>query len=91
MAYKLTRLLVEDIIKLYWTGAYPLFNNEPLVCKKDDYRAWTIAGVVIHMKKAHDVYAIKSRGVKRKMYESKELLPQNEGRNWFIKLPEEAK
>lgn len=67
-------MLLEDVIKTYWKGTYPLFQNEPLECKEDGVKAHSIAYVAIHMKKVHNIYIARGN-TKRQLYHTKDLLP----------------
>lgn len=71
---KITRMLLEDVIKTYWDGYYPLFKNEPLICKEHKCPAYSIAWLAKHMRKEHNIYI--ARGdTKRQLYHTKDLLP----------------
>lgn len=71
---KITYMLMEDILKTYFSGKEPLYFKEPTVCTIDSFQANTLTGVAIHMKKVHKIYT--ARGdTKRELYKSKDLLP----------------
>ena len=70
---KITYMLIEDILQTYFNGKEPLYFGEPTVCKCG-YEANTLAGVGIHMRKAHNIYTPRGKR-KASIYHTKEMLP----------------
>ena len=79
IAPNITRMLLEDVLKAYWKGTYPLFNNEPLVCKLCEDKgisteAHALSFVAKHMRKIHKIYIARGDTMRR-LYHTKDLLP----------------
>lgn len=71
---KITKMLLEDVVKTYWDGYIELMKKEPLICKVHKCPAYTLSYLAKHMRKEHNIYIARGN-TKRQLYHTKDLLP----------------
>ena len=67
-------MLLEDAAKIYFGDIRYLVMGDRVKCKDHPFWAHSKAGIVIHLRKEHDIYIAKGDS-KRKLYKHKDILP----------------